>query len=53
MNEKEILQYLLDRIPMIYDMRKEDLKYDQRSMYYKIYKYITELKEKIKSLEEK
>ena len=43
---KEIMQFLLDHIPIILDIEKQDLKFDTRSMYYKIYKYLYELKEK-------
>ena len=43
---KEIMQFLLDHIPIILDLDKQDLKFDTRSMYYKIYKYLYELKEK-------
>ena len=43
---KEIMQFLMDHIPIILDLDKQDLKFDTRSMYYKIYKYLYELKEK-------
>ena len=43
---KEIMQFLMDHIPIILDIEKQDLKFDTRSMYYKIYKYLYELKEK-------
>ena len=43
---KEIMQFLMDHIPIILDLEKQDLKFDTRSMYYKIYKYLYELKEK-------
>ena len=43
---KEIVQYLLDKIPLILDIEKQDLKFDKRDIHYKIYKYIHELREK-------
>lgn len=48
----EIIRYLIDNTPIIFDMEKQDLKYDARSIYYKIYKYIKELEEEIKKLKE-
>lgn len=48
MNREEIVRYLIDNTPIIYDLENQDLKYDSRSIYYKIYKYIKELEEKIK-----
>lgn len=39
-----ISEFLIDHIPLILDMRNKDLKYDSRSMYYKIYKYIIKLR---------
>jgi len=36
----EMLEFLKNKIPIVLDMEKGDLKYDTRSMYYKIYKYI-------------
>lgn len=47
-NEKEIMRYLLDKIPIILDLDSQDLKFDTRSIYYKIYKYIYELREENK-----
>lgn len=41
---KEIMQFLMDHIPIILDIEKGDLKFDTRSMYYKVYKYLYELK---------
>lgn len=49
----EIIRYLIDNTPIIFDMEKQDLKYDARSIYYKIYKYIKELEEEIKKIKEK
>lgn len=43
-----ISEFLLDKIPMVLDMEKQDLKYDSRSMYFKIYKYILKLREEVK-----
>lgn len=42
---KEIMQFLMDHIPIILDLEKQDLKFDTRSIYYKIYKYIVKSKE--------
>ena len=47
-SEKEIMRYLLDKIPIILDLDSQDLKFDTRSIYYKIYKYIYELREENK-----
>jgi hypothetical protein len=44
--EREIIRFLIDHIPLVLDLEKQDLKYDTRSIYYKIYKYIYKLKEK-------
>lgn len=43
-----ISEFLLDKIPMILDVEKQDLKYDSRGMYFKIYKYILKLREEVK-----
>ena len=45
---KLISEFLINNIPLVLDLGKKDLKYDTRSIYYKIYKYIYELKEKKK-----
>ena len=42
---KEITRFLLDKIPLILDIEKQDLKFDTRNIYYKIYKYIVKMKE--------
>ena len=42
---KEITRFLLDQIPLILDIEKQDLKFDTKSIYYKIYKYIVQTKE--------
>lgn len=47
-SEKEIMRYLLDKIPIILDLDSQDLKFDTRNIYYKIYKYIYELREENK-----
>ena len=43
-----ISEFLLNKIPMVLDMENQDLKYDSRSMYFKIYKYILKLREEVK-----
>lgn len=43
---REITKYLLDKIPLILDLEKQDLVFDKRDIHYKIYKYLYELKEK-------
>lgn len=43
-----ISEFLLDKIPIVLDPEKQDLKYDSRSMYFKIYKYILKLREEVK-----
>lgn len=48
--KEEIIRYLIDHTPMIYDMENQDLKYDTRDIHYKIYKLIKELQEEIKEL---
>ena len=50
MNDKEVLKFIQDQIPMILDLEKQDLKFDTRSNYYKVYKYIYELQEENKRL---
>lgn len=42
---KLISEFLIDNIPLVLDLGKKDLKFDTRSMYYKIYKYIIRLRE--------
>lgn len=41
-----IIRFLIDNTPMIIDLTDNQLKYDSRNIYYKIYKYITELEKK-------
>lgn len=41
-----MMEFLLDRIPIVVDLDSGDLKYDTKNMYYKIYKYILELQRK-------
>lgn len=36
----EMLEFLRNKIPLMFDMESGDLKYDIKSMYYQIYKYI-------------
>ena len=48
MNEKEIMRFIQDKIPIILDIESQELKFDTRSIYYKIYKYIYELREENK-----
>ena len=38
--KEEIIRYLIDNTPMILDIGDNNLKYDARSIYYKIYRYI-------------
>ena len=47
-NEKEIMRFIQDKIPIILDIESQELKFDTRSIYYKIYKYIYELREENK-----
>ena len=42
---REIMKYLLEKIPLILDMEKQDLVFDKRDIHYKIYKYIYDMKE--------
>lgn len=56
MNEyekKEVMRYLVDNIPVLLDIDKQDLKYDIRDIHYKIYKYIKELQEELKTLQKR
>ena len=43
----EVINYLHDKIPVKYSMEKNDLIYDKKSIYYKAYKYIMELRKKL------
>lgn len=49
----EIIEFLKEKTPLILDMEKEDIRYDERSMYYRIYKYIHNLREENKKLKER
>lgn len=49
-DKNEIIQFLIEHIPLRLDLRIKDLKYDTKSMYYKTYKYIKDLQEEIKEL---
>ena len=42
------MRYLKDKIPLILDIEKQDLKFDTRDIHYKIYRCLYELKEKKK-----
>lgn len=46
----EVIRFLIDNTPMTFDLKTNDLKYDNRSIYYKTYMYIKELQEEIKQL---
>ncbi len=46
MDNRIIMEYLLDKIPIITDLDGGDLKYDTKNIYFKIYKYILELQKK-------
>ena len=48
---KEILEFLRLQIPIILDIEKEELVYDKNNNYYKLYKYILELENKLKEKE--
>lgn len=50
--EYDIVLFIRDKIPMVFDLETKDLKFDARNMYYRVYKYINYLREKIKELEE-
>lgn len=41
--KEEIIRYLIDNTPIVFDIESQDLKYDAKNIYYKIYKYIKEL----------
>lgn len=45
--KEELKRYLINNTPMILDIGDNNLKYDARSIYYKIYRYIKELEEEI------
>ncbi len=49
-DKKEITQWLKDNIPLILDMEENELKYNDRSIYYKTLKYITKLQNELKKL---
>ena len=48
-NDREIMNFLKDNIPIILDLESGDLKFDSRSIYFKIYKYIVSLKDELKT----
>lgn len=46
MTERElIIKFLIDNMKVELDIEKLEFKYDKRSIYYKIYKYIKKLEE--------
>lgn len=47
MDHKIIKEYILSKIPIVVDMDGKDLKYDTKSIYYHIYKYISDLEKKV------
>lgn len=46
MDTRIMMEFLLDKIPIVVDLDSGDLKYDTKNMYYKIYKYILDLQKK-------
>lgn len=42
-DREEIKKFLIEKIPYVIDLDKQDIKYDKNNIYYKIYKYIREL----------
>ena len=50
---EEIIRYLIDNTPMIFDVESQDIKYDARNINYKIYRYIKELQDEIKRLKKR
>ncbi len=42
------MEYLLSKIPLVVDLEGNDLKYDTKNIYYKIYKYIIDLQKELK-----
>ena len=54
MQEREkIISFLKEKIPLVIDLDKQDIKYDKSNIYYKILKYIRELEKNIKGDENK
>ena len=47
-NEREIIEYIKNKIPIVLDLESGDLKLDARNIYCKIYRYIINLKEELK-----
>jgi len=46
MDTRIIMEFLLNKIPIIVDLDSGDLKYDTKNIYYHIYKYILDLQKK-------
>lgn len=54
MQEREkIINFLKEKIPLVIDLDKQDIKYDKSNIYYKTLKYIRELEKNIKGDENK
>lgn len=49
-NKEEVMEYIINKIPLRLDLRMNGLKYDTKNIYYKIYMYIVQLQEEIKDL---
>lgn len=47
MSSEDILEFLREKIPIIYDLDKEDLVYKKRNPYYMVYKYVSKKNEVI------
>jgi len=50
---ERIVEFLKDNTPMMLDIEKEQLMYDEKSMYFRTYKYLYKLKEEYKKLKER
>ena len=50
---ERIVEFLKDNTPMILDIEKEQLMYDEKNMYFRTYKYLYKLKEEYKKLKER
>jgi hypothetical protein len=46
MDTRIIMEFILDKIPLVVDLDSGDLKYDSKNIYYHIYKYMLELQRK-------
>ena len=47
---EQIKRYLIENTPFVFDMKTNDIQYDQRNINYKIYRYIKELQDEIDKL---